>query len=230
MDNRIAVFYVNRMRGTRSPANVWSGDPAVAMVSGEEPVSVSRIPTWGRQLCSRQGVQDDPVISGMAAPQGNVSADNDNVWEMCSGPIRYQAQRPTRSVCELETRPKCNRNRWISYAFPPFCLIGRCLRKVREEKASLVLVAPIWRSQSWYPALLELLIDLPLPPTRQPGTIDGPLRRPTPVAGIGTTTASRLEAITSRQFATGISAETSQLLAAGWSTGKNTAYLSAWKR
>ena len=38
-------------------------------------------------------------------------------------------------------------DKWIAYAFPPFCLIGRCLRKVREEKASLVLVAPIWRSQ-----------------------------------------------------------------------------------
>ena len=69
-----------------------------------------------------------------------------------------------------------------------------------------------------------------LDPTRQPGTIDGPLRRPTPTGGIGTTTASRLEAIRSRQFATGISAETSQLLAAGWSTGTNTAYQSAWKR
>ena len=68
-----------------------------------------------------------------------------------------------------------------------------------------------------------------LDPTRQPGTIDGPLQHPTPTGGIGTTTASRLEAIRSRQFATGISAETSQLLAAGWSTGTNTAYQSAWK-
>ena len=50
----------------------------------------------------------------------------------------------------------------MAYAFPPFYLIGRCLRKVREEKASLVLIALIWRSQPCYPILLELLIDLPL--------------------------------------------------------------------
>ena len=49
-------------------------------------------------------------------------------------------------------------NELKGYAFPPFCLIGRCLKRVREDKASLVLVAPIWRSQPWYPALLELLV------------------------------------------------------------------------
>jgi len=39
-----------------------------------------------------------------------------------------------------------------------------------------------------------------------------------------------LEAIRHRQVAAGISAETSKLLAAGWSSGTNTAYQSAWKR
>ena len=51
------------------PSDLWSGDPAVAMVSGDEPVSVSRIPTWCRQPCSRQGVQSNPVISRMATLQ-----------------------------------------------------------------------------------------------------------------------------------------------------------------
>ena len=52
------------------------------------------------------------------------------------------------------------------YAFPPFCLIGRVLRKVRKEGASLILITPTWPSQSWYPSLLEMIVACPilLPP------------------------------------------------------------------
>ena len=32
---------------------------------------------------------------------------------------------------------------WMGYAFPPFSLIRNCLRKVKEEKASLILIAPV---------------------------------------------------------------------------------------
>ena len=40
-------------------------------------------------------------------------------------------------------------DRWeAKYAFPPFCLIEKCSRKVREDQASLVLVAPVCREIS----------------------------------------------------------------------------------
>ena len=43
-----------------------------------------------------------------------------------------------------------------AYAFPPFSLIGRVLKKAEEEKPdSLILVAPDWPSAHWYPRLLE---------------------------------------------------------------------------
>ena len=38
-----------------------------------------------------------------------------------------------------------------AYAFPPFALIGRCLQKMRQEGSTVVLIAPVWPSQSWYP-------------------------------------------------------------------------------
>ena len=48
------------------------------------------------------------------------------------------------------------------YAFPPFALISRCLQKVREEKLDhLLLIAPVWPAQSWYPLLLEMLVETP---------------------------------------------------------------------
>ena len=43
------------------------------------------------------------------------------------------------------------------YMFPPSSFIGRILQKVQEEETEAVLVAPIWRTQSWWPSLLDLI-------------------------------------------------------------------------
>ena len=48
------------------------------------------------------------------------------------------------------------------YAFPPFSLLPQVLRKVREDKALVLLIAPVWTTQSWYPVVLQLLIDQPI--------------------------------------------------------------------
>ena len=49
------------------------------------------------------------------------------------------------------------------YSFPPFALIGRCLQQiVRQNVEPLILVAPVWPSQPWYPLLLQLCIYHPL--------------------------------------------------------------------
>ena len=48
------------------------------------------------------------------------------------------------------------------YAFPPFCLIGRCLKKIQKEGTELVLIAPAWQGQHWYPVLLNMLMEEPI--------------------------------------------------------------------
>ena len=48
------------------------------------------------------------------------------------------------------------------YAFPPFCLIGRCLQKVNHEKAEGLLIAPNWPTQPWYPLLMSMSIQEPV--------------------------------------------------------------------
>ncbi|XP_045112508.1 uncharacterized protein LOC123505355 [Portunus trituberculatus] len=49
----------------------------------------------------------------------------------------------------------------LSYLFPSFSLIARCLQKIRAEQARGWIVVPIWPSQPWMGALLGLLIDYP---------------------------------------------------------------------
>ena len=50
----------------------------------------------------------------------------------------------------------------VGYAFPPFSLLTKVIRKARMERASLILVAPYWPSRPWFPDLLGLTHSPPL--------------------------------------------------------------------
>ena len=54
-------------------------------------------------------------------------------------------------------------NEEFPYLFPPFCLLGRCLRKIQRERVPrAILIAPLWTGQPWFPPLLNSCIDCPL--------------------------------------------------------------------
>ena len=50
----------------------------------------------------------------------------------------------------------------FAYAFPPTCLIPKVLQHMKQFHCELILIAPHWPRQHWYPQLLELLIACPL--------------------------------------------------------------------
>ena len=50
---------------------------------------------------------------------------------------------------------------WETYAFPPIPLIPRVLTKLQTDKASMILVAPMWPRRPWFPQLLLLSCDVP---------------------------------------------------------------------
>lgn len=45
------------------------------------------------------------------------------------------------------------------YAFPPFALILRTIRKIINDKALGVLVVPLWSTQPWFPLFTSLLTE-----------------------------------------------------------------------
>ena len=47
------------------------------------------------------------------------------------------------------------------FANPPWVLVGRVLAQVRAQRATIVLVAPVWKAQPWYADLLHMLVDHP---------------------------------------------------------------------
>ncbi len=51
------------------------------------------------------------------------------------------------------------------YAFPPVSLLAQTLCKVREDEEQVLLVAPYWPTQTWFP---ELILLATAPPWRIP--------------------------------------------------------------
>ena len=39
--------------------------------------------------------------------------------------------------------------------------MGKVLSQVMEQRAQVILVAPVWKGQSWYPVLLGILWEYP---------------------------------------------------------------------
>jgi hypothetical protein len=56
-----------------------------------------------------------------------------------------------------------------AYAYPPTALIRAVINKIRTDKVEVILIAPCWPNQEWFPDLLQLAIDFPitLPPNRR---------------------------------------------------------------
>ena len=50
----------------------------------------------------------------------------------------------------------------LLYMFPPFSLIPRVLRKIEEDQAEAILIAPLWTTQYWFPGLMRLLVNRPV--------------------------------------------------------------------
>ena len=70
------------------------------------------------------------------------------------GPKEYAPDQPAQLIHKIQDLQ--------AYAFPPFALIGRCLQKIRQERATVVLIAPVWPTEAWYPWLPEMLMQCPI--------------------------------------------------------------------
>ena len=64
---------------------------------------------------------------------------------------------------------------FLGYAFSPFNLIGRVLRKVELEHCELVIVVPEWRTQYWFSKLTSMSTSEMIFLSRKRTTVTNPL-------------------------------------------------------
>ena len=65
----------------------------------------------------------------------------------------------------------------FNYVLLPLGLIGRILAKVQREEATLLLVTPVWKTQAWFPKLLEMSIQNPILSLSYQGLLTNPKER-----------------------------------------------------
>jgi hypothetical protein len=182
MDNSSCVAQVNKMGGTRSA-------PLFEAVSSLWNYCLQKgITLTAEHLAGSQNLIADEM--------SRVFTDSSN-WKLQEGVFQTIQQRwgplgidlfPDRLNAQMERyaswKPDpmaiqvdsflMNWKDQQAYAFPPFCLVNRCLAKIKWEQATVVIITPVWHTQIWYPHLLEMSISLPLLLPPIPDLLKGP--------------------------------------------------------
>lgn len=169
-DNTTAVGYLNKMGGMHSPLlnnlarEIWS---------------------WCMQRRISLTAQHIPGECNSSADFGSRHFNDRTEWSLHPTVFTWVSQRVFWPEIDLfASRLNAKLERYVSwhpdpgawatnafsfswhnlvcYAFPPFSVISKALSKVQEDQAQLLLIAPVWKTQAWYPVLLSLLTDRPV--------------------------------------------------------------------
>ena len=172
MDNMTAAHYINKMGGDKIPHSRTFGCRSVELVSRTPDSHRDSVHSRSSECTSRQGIQSHVRSSRLETRPQSLCRVKSAVGSFGSRPICFAPHRSTTSLLQLATRPSRRSPGCVfteldlsiqGFAFPPFALIGRCLRKLLDQGVSrLVLVAPVWKFQPWYPLLPELCIASPV--------------------------------------------------------------------
>jgi hypothetical protein len=168
-DNTTALSHINREGGTHSPQLfkeawqlfLWAISSKIALRAIHVPGVQNIRADWlsRRRLSSIEWSLNQRVVDRMFTTLGQAQMDlfasslNAKTLVYCS------YTRDPQAYCQdAFSIPWTG---FLGYAYPPFSLIPGVLRKVRMEKAELILVAPRWPRQAWFSLLLDLLVDFP---------------------------------------------------------------------
>ena len=170
-DNTTVCTYINKMGGTKSPHLCfltidllqWCRDNGIILRSlhlpGEDNQLADvlsrhslRSKEWGlnfRVVRCLFAVWDRPVLDLFA------SVHNAKLPNFCSF---FQ--------CPQAVVRDCFSIDWgvypLLYAFPPIIIIHRVLKKIVQDRARVVLIAPRWPQRGWFTTILSLLVEVPL--------------------------------------------------------------------
>jgi hypothetical protein len=195
IDNQVALTYLVKMGGTRSPhltkiaKRIWKFilDKGISLTAGWIPSKLN----WRADQESRK----PPDSSDWLLHPLIFSALSDRWGCPTLDCFASRAMKHLDNYLSLQMDPESKGsnalfhpwNREVPYLFPPFCLLGRCLKKIRKERVErAILIAPIWTGQPWFPSLLELCIDHPVLLPGSEELLAGPEGEPHPLTLNGT--------------------------------------------
>jgi len=177
LDNQTAVAYINNMGGTVSPKLTdLAKDLWMWALSRDFTLTAEHIPgvvnveadAESRSMKDRTDWKLHPkLFQEINQKWGPLEVDL-FASRLTAQLPRYYSWRPD----PLAEATDALNQQWATfkgYANPPWCLVGRVLSQARRQQAQVILVAPVWKGQPWYPVLLGMLWDFP---RQLPRTVD----------------------------------------------------------
>ena len=167
-------------RGSRNPGNII--DDAIKLLEN----AISNASTIRRKrvlkACNQhiQGLAEEETLFREAAPnlfgpsfEKKMKDRAESVKILAKSQLQSARRffsRGHTEILQLEAGPSSLSDRRLAtklgecegICLPTWNLIGRTVSKVQRESVKiLLLIAPVWPTQPWYPGLLALLVDYP---------------------------------------------------------------------
>ena len=185
IDNMTALSYLVKMGGTRSPEllqvakEIWDYLLAngIAVTAEYLPSSLNIQADWqSRNHRDSSDWKLNPkifpqIVKIRGIPQIDLFASRLN-----HRLPKYMSWHPDPGSCAVDSLQHSWRNLY-EYVFPPFCLIGKVLAKVRKDQSLLLIVTPGWQTQYavWYAALVTMSVQHPIILPNLTTLLQGPL-------------------------------------------------------
>ena len=168
-DNSTTVAYLNRQGGTRSLRlcqETW--DLLLFCQSLDISLRASH-------LAGEQNVLADALSRGLFSNHEWTLSQPwaDHIFQLFGRPHvdLFATQRNCRlpTFCSRRPDPRAwatdalviSWDNMFVYAFPPWPLLQKVLLKFRQSRSEMILIAPFWPRQPWFPLIMNQLADLP---------------------------------------------------------------------
>jgi hypothetical protein len=169
-DNTTVVSYINRQGGTKSGTLyllveqilVWAQKCHIVLRARHIPGRLNVLAdllSRRHQIIPTEWQLQKGVFQGLCRLWGTPHIDLFATYLNNQLPL-YISPMPDDQAFAVDALTTDWSGMW-AYAFPPIPLLAKVVAKIRLHQCRLLLVAPWWPRQSWFPDLLQLSIDFP---------------------------------------------------------------------
>ncbi|XP_077111651.1 uncharacterized protein LOC143767303 [Ranitomeya variabilis] len=168
-DNRVTVAYINHQGGTRSKSLMCVADRLFHLAE-QHLLSLTALHIRGAENTTADFLSRNTLRQGEWSLNGSIF--NLIVERWGQPEVDLFATKENRKVaqfCSLNPRENplsvdallIDWNFRLAYAFPPLSLLPLVVRKIRKDKATVIIIAPFWPRRTWFPCLRAMSISDP---------------------------------------------------------------------
>ena len=171
VDNTTAIAYVNKMGGVQYPhlhaiaqeiwqwceaRDIWVQASYIRSTDNVEANEESRVKNIDGEWSLAQNIFSN-VTKMFGTPSIDLFASRLN--KKCE---RYYSWRKDPEALAVDAFTRDWGSEPCFWAFPPFALILKTLKKIKTDEATGLMVVANWPNQAWYPVFHSLLINKPI--------------------------------------------------------------------